>query len=373
MKGMAIVDKGLEDVAIEEINEKIKSKGKKAEYSIIFDIAKEEDLCKLAYTSQSVRRIMLLLKEFKVEKNLKKSISQFQKDVKKDLLKKYISKNAKIECERIGEHDFNSVDFAREVSKILHEQGFEVSRTENEITFYIYINGNKGYLSLDFSGKDLSKREYRVFTKPGSLKGTLAYALVRIAHYKPGEIILDPYCESGVVPIEATLMAINKPVHFYKKDFAFKQINKKFEKVFKEQDKKIKKKEKGINALDKTLGNVNSAKKNAKIAGVDKIINFSKADIEWLDTKFDKESVDKVITKLPAESKRFAKNKVELIYKELFYQLEFILKKNGTAVICTMKNELLKQIASEKKFKTMTEQTIFSGQQEFTVTTFQKN
>ena len=36
-------------------------------------------------------------------------------------------------------------------------------------------------------------------------------------NYKPGEIIIDPLCEAGVVPIEAALFASNKSVNFYKK------------------------------------------------------------------------------------------------------------------------------------------------------------
>ncbi|NQU98305.1 methyltransferase domain-containing protein [Candidatus Woesearchaeota archaeon] len=368
MKGIVITDKGLEETALKEIVEKIKSKGKIEETVVKFEIKKEEELCKLAYTCQSLRRVLLLFKEFKVEKKLEKNIAL----IKKINLKKYSSEKVSVECERYGEHSFNSVDFARETSKILDDKGFKVLRKENDLIFYVYIYNNKGYFCLDFSGRDLSKRNYRIFTKPGSLKGTLGFGLVKMSGYKVGEIIVDPYCESGVIPIETALFASKKPVNFYKKEFAFKKINKNYEKIFEKEDKKTKKKVKDIYALDKTLKNITDSKKNAKIAGVDKNINFSKAEIEWLDTKFEKESVDKIVTKLPSESKKLSQKVIGKIYQEMFYQAEFVLKKKGVMVICTMKNGLLKQLSDKKNFEIVDEKKMFSGQQEYFITIFKK-
>lgn len=372
MKGLVVVDKGLEEVAVIEIAEKIKSKGKVGDTIVSFPIKNEKELCRLAYTSQSVRRVLLLIKEFKVDKNLEKSVAMFKKNLSKSILKEYSGRKINVECERIGEHDFSSVDFSKEAGRVLYDFGFKILRKENDLTFYVYIKNDKGYFCLDFSGRDLSKREYRIFMKPGSLKGTLGYALVRFSKYKSGEIFVDPYCESGIIPIEAALMSMNKPVNFYKKDFPFKKIDKKFEKVFDKENKKIKKKVKGIHALDKVLRNIHSSKKNAKIAGVGKNIGFSKADMEWLDTKFEKGSVDKIVTKLPAESKRHTKKQIEKIYEELFYQSEFILKDKGSMVICTLRNNLLKDTAKKKNFKVIDEKTIYSGQQEHCVTIFVK-
>ncbi|MBU1201255.1 MAG: hypothetical protein KJ583_04155 [Nanoarchaeota archaeon] len=373
MKGLAIVDKGLEKITLEEIKEIIKTKGEIKETIVLFDIKKEEDLCRLAYKSQSVRRILLLLKKIEVKQDFEENSEILRKELENTNLKKYKSKKIRVECERCGEHNFNSTDVAKEASTTLRKNGFEISLKDSDIIIYIYIKNDEGYICIDYSGKDLSKRDYRIFTKPSSLKGTLAFALVKTANYKEGELFVDPYSESGIIAIEAAICAIKKPVHFYKKEFAFQKINSKFEKVFSEEDKKIKKKVKGIYAFDKLLKNVNDSKKNAKIAGVEKIINFSKTDIEWLDTKFEKKSVDKIVTKLPSESKRMSKNVVEKIYQELFYQAEFILKDEGLVVICSQKNDVLKEEAKKKKFKIIEEQTIFSGQQEHKTSSFQKS
>ena len=48
-----------------------------------------------------------------------------------------------------------------------------------------------------------------------------------------------------------------------------------------------------VNTVSIAMKFVVFARKNAKIAGIDKQINFSRVDIEWLDLKFKKNSVDK--------------------------------------------------------------------------------
>lgn len=384
MKGIIITDKGLEKTASLEIFEKIKSKSEEqaqsnkvasapegeplSETVVLFPLKKEEDLCRLCYSAQSVRRVMKLLFEFKVDMNLEKSVEEFKGKLSKQ---KFDYKQIKVECERIGEHDFNSVDFAKEASKELRDSGLEIDWKEHNAILYIYIYNNQGYFCVDFSGRELDKREYRIFVRPASLKGTIAYALLRFSGYKAGETLVDPMSESGITIIEAAIFAGKKPVHYYKKEFAFTKIDSEWKKVFDEEDSKEVKKVKNLYAYDKHLRNISDNKKNAKIAGVDKIINFSKTEVEWLDTKFEKNSIDKIIIKLPSESKRIDKKTVEKMYDELFYQAEFVLKKKGSITVCSGKNELLKERALKKKFKVVEEQVVYSGQQKHLFTKFQ--
>ncbi|MFC1800819.1 Rossmann-like fold-containing protein, partial [Nanoarchaeota archaeon] len=117
----------------------------------------------------------------------------------------------------------------------------------------------------------------------------------------------------------------------------------------------------GVLAYDSQMRNVESAKKNAKIAGVNKLITFSKMDAEWLDTKLDKKSVDKIVTNLPRIGKESIKF-ISKLYKEFFYQAEFILKDDGLIVCITNNTEVLKKYADEYKFKVKSENEILSGQ-----------
>ena len=49
---------------------------------------------------------------------------------------------------------------------------------------YVFINEDKAYFGIDIVNKDLSKREYKIFIHPASLKGSVASCLIRFAGYK---------------------------------------------------------------------------------------------------------------------------------------------------------------------------------------------
>ncbi|MFH1400631.1 MAG: methyltransferase, partial [Nanoarchaeota archaeon] len=57
-------------------------------------------------------------------------------------------------------------------------------------------------------------------------------------------------------------------------------------------------------------------------------IKWSRLDMEWADTKHDKESVDRIITQPPLTNQHSAKE-IAKAYDELFYQSAFILRKGG--------------------------------------------
>jgi len=65
-------------------------------------------------------------------------------------------------------------------------------------------------LSIDTSGPGLHKRGYRTLVGPSPLKETLAAALVQLTYWKPTRPLLDPFCGTGTIPIEAALLARNR-------------------------------------------------------------------------------------------------------------------------------------------------------------------
>lgn len=64
-------------------------------------------------------------------------------------------------------------------------------------------------LTLDTSGAGLHKRGYREHGSIAPLKETLAAALVKLANWRPDMILVDPFCGSGTIPIEAALIGQN--------------------------------------------------------------------------------------------------------------------------------------------------------------------
>lgn len=64
-------------------------------------------------------------------------------------------------------------------------------------------------LTIDTSGTGLHKRGYRVGQGEAPLKETLAAALIMLTNWKPEYPIIDPFCGSGTIAIEAALIGQN--------------------------------------------------------------------------------------------------------------------------------------------------------------------
>ncbi|MGS0764549.1 THUMP domain-containing class I SAM-dependent RNA methyltransferase [Syntrophomonas curvata] len=64
-------------------------------------------------------------------------------------------------------------------------------------------------LTVDTSGAGLHKRGYRRLSAPAPLKETLAAALIDLSYWDNDRLLLDPFCGSGTIPIEAALIGLN--------------------------------------------------------------------------------------------------------------------------------------------------------------------
>ncbi len=64
-------------------------------------------------------------------------------------------------------------------------------------------------LSIDTSGAGLHRRGYRKLAGPAQIRETLAAALVQLSFWEAGRPLLDPFCGSGTIIIEAALLGRN--------------------------------------------------------------------------------------------------------------------------------------------------------------------
>ncbi|WP_120187951.1 THUMP domain-containing class I SAM-dependent RNA methyltransferase [Ammoniphilus oxalaticus] len=64
-------------------------------------------------------------------------------------------------------------------------------------------------LTIDTSGVALHKRGYRGLIGGAPLKETMAAALIRLSRWNPDTTLIDPFCGSGTIPIEAALIGQN--------------------------------------------------------------------------------------------------------------------------------------------------------------------
>ena len=78
-----------------------------------------------------------------------------------------------------------------------------------EYTIKVTILKDKVTITLDTSGAGLHKRGYRVRNVAAPIKETLAAAMVLLSYWKEGRLLLDPFCGSGTIPIEAAMIGKN--------------------------------------------------------------------------------------------------------------------------------------------------------------------
>jgi tRNA (guanine6-N2)-methyltransferase len=74
-----------------------------------------------------------------------------------------------------------------------------------DLTVRIFVHGSTAVAALRLGARPLHRREYKWDTGPGTLHPPVAAALVRLADPRAAEVVLDPFCGDGTIPIEAAL------------------------------------------------------------------------------------------------------------------------------------------------------------------------
>lgn len=139
---------------------------------------------------------------------------------------------------------------------------------------------------IDTSGEGLHKRGYRPLAHQAPIKETLAAGLVRLSRYKPfgEEALVDPFCGSGTIVIEAALSAfsiapgLNRPFAAeYWPIIGKAAFTKARHDALQMQDQDIPDDIYFFGSdLDKTA--VETSERNARAAGIDKVVRFRQAD-----------------------------------------------------------------------------------------------
>ena len=370
MKTLAITSKGIEKECKEEIEEILNVKAEEIERGVLFEVKEAKDAAKACYLSQCAERVIIVCSETEIKENLWKDIREDIVKNKEEFFSHMKNKSFEARCECFNEK-LRKDEIEENLGGIFHDElDCKVDLSKPEITVVGFFNSNKAFVGIDLSGKHLQKRDYKIFVNKESLRASIAAAMVRMADIKDDSKIIDPYCKSGEIVIEAALKFMKKSVNFYNKDrFRFLNIE-----GFKDVDVEIYDKEMHENikaeiiGSDKLMNNVNASKKNAKIAGIEKKVRFTRIDAEWLDTKFKEKEIDAIITRIPEMSKLKSTKDVVKEYNELFYQAEYVLGKKGKIVlICKRNNKEIEKVAKEKKFVVKEKRDVWMGQEEMKI------
>lgn len=140
-------------------------------------------------------------------------------------------------------------------------------------------------ISVDSSGELLHRRGYRLATAKAPLRETLAAALLMLCGWDAVSPLLDPFCGSGTIPIEAALLAVGIPPGI-NRSFAFMRwpgydVNR--WQTLKAEVRPAEGQNPILQASDRDAGAIELAKANAARAGVEGMIEFTQRAVSAIE------------------------------------------------------------------------------------------
>lgn len=101
----------------------------------------------------------------------------------------------------------------------------DVNVKRPQVLFDLYINNDWVTISLNTSGLPLYQRGYREDVGEAPLNEVLAAGMIRLAKWDKQTPLIDPFCGSGTILIEAALYAAGIPSTIERQHYAFKNFS----------------------------------------------------------------------------------------------------------------------------------------------------
>lgn len=173
-------------------------------------------------------------------------------------------------------------------------------------------------LTIDTSGSGLHKRGYRLDSVEAPLKETLAAALVQLSYWNKDRLLVDPFCGSGTIAIEAAMIGKNMAPGLYR-NFASEEWPRVKREYWNDarreawdvmlDDGKL-----DIIASDIDHEAIKAAKENAQNIGLEEDIKFIIKDVRNLKLE---NNYGVIITNPPYGERLGDKSEIEKLYKDI--------------------------------------------------------
>lgn len=200
----------------------------------------------------------------------------------------WVAKAASVKSKLFSPSDIQSImkkAMVERLKRIYHISWFE----ENGESFPIrvFLMKDEVTVGLDSTGESLHKRGYRKLKAKAPIAENLAAAMILLTPWNKDRILVDPFCGSGTIPIEAAMMAANMAPgmnrsftaenwnHIVPKKNWYEALDEAREMIDLNIDTDIQ----GYDIDDEM---VSISRENAKLAGVDKLIHFQRRGVEQL-------------------------------------------------------------------------------------------
>ncbi|HJQ19841.1 MAG TPA: hypothetical protein VJ867_05780 [Gemmatimonadaceae bacterium] len=149
--------------------------------------------------------------------------------------------------------------------------------------FIVRVVRDEFTISADTSGELLHQRGYRLETGKAPLRETLAAALLEAAEWTGDRALVDPFCGSGTIPIEAALIA-RRIAPGLRRDFALSRWPSMDASIWEAllddaNERALASSPVPIRGSDRDAGAIRAAKANAARAGVETDVVFEQRSV----------------------------------------------------------------------------------------------
>lgn len=247
-----------------------------------------EAICRANIFLRTAERVLLKVGKFHAE-----TFDELFEQTKALPWEDYLPEDAKFwvaKASSIKSKLFSPSDIQSIVKKAIVErmkEDYETDWFEEDGVAYpirMFLMKDEVTIALDTSGASLHKRGYRTMSSKAPITETLAAALILFTPWKPGRILVDPFCGSGTFPIEAAMIAANIAPGM-KREFTAEQWTnliqpELWQEIRQEAEDMVDTDiETDIQGYDIDGDVIKAARENAKRAGVEHLIHFQQRDV----------------------------------------------------------------------------------------------
>ncbi len=242
---------------------------------------------------RSAERVLIKAGEFKAG-----SFDELFEGTKEIPWEEYLPRDAKFwvsKASSVRSALFSPSDIQSVMKKAMVERMKKTYRTEwfredgPSYPLRVSIKKDVVTVGIDTSGMSLHKRGYRVSPVIAPISETLAASIIGLSPWTPSRILVDPFCGSGTIPIEAA-MAAKRIAPGLKRHFLAETWTSILpEGIWKEAREEAEAQiledslvSADIQGYDMDEHAVRCAMDNAKAAGVDRLIHFQRREVKDL-------------------------------------------------------------------------------------------
>lgn len=251
----------------------------------------EEALCRANVFLRTAKRILIKIGSFQAE-----SFEELFQGTRGLPWEEYIPRDGKFwvaKASSVKSRLYSVSDIQSVMKKAMVERLKDVYHTgwfeENGESFpvRVFLMKDQVTVGLDSTGEPLHKRGYRKLASKAPIAENLAAALILMTPWKGDRILVDPFCGSGTIPIEAAMMAAGMAPGRNRSFTAWNWSHiipaKDWQDVLEEAEEMIDLSvETDIQGYDIDEDMIAISRENARLAGVDKLIHFQRRGIEQL-------------------------------------------------------------------------------------------